>query len=196
MRKLFKTAPKLDENYYKSGDYENPIHHSKNKKTFRLYAVAGLINFLRDNYDVNEITDLGCGDGGLLDLIYKDDISYNGIDLSEANIEYAKDKWFDYENIDFLYEDFTTYNIIENELIVCCETLEHLVNPKRLLKSLYCNYLIASVPMNESINRHGKHHLWAWNEQEFRKTIQDCGFKIMHTARVNERTQIVLAEKL
>lgn len=196
MIKLFKSAPKLDKQYYKTGDYEKPIHHSQNNQTPRLYLVAGLFNYLLDRYTIKTVTDLGCGDGGLLSMIYKPNIEFIGYDLAEKNINHAREQFADKANVQFVYSDFITEQVNQTDVAICCETLEHLVNPKKLLKELPCTYLIASVPMNENKDIHGKHHLWAWTEQEFRKMIKNCGYKLIHTARANERTQIILAEKL
>lgn len=193
MRRLRKT-PKLDEQFYKEGVYKEPLHHVNNKQTPRLFLTAGLVNYLKHHYGIKEVTDLGCGDGGLLEVITNTSLGIRlaGIDLSKANVDYAKEHR-PYLNI--IHEDFTSIDKISSEVITCCETLEHLDDPKKLLKALDCKFLITSVPMNENARRNSPYHIWAWNEQEFQKTLKDCGFKILHTVRVNVRTQIVLASK-
>lgn len=194
--KLFKQAPKLDKDFYNREVYAQPIHHSQNNQTPRLYLVAGLVRYLKDRYDIKSITDVGCGDGGLFSIIHDFKSEYIGIDLAEANINYARDQFSDKPNVEFVHEDFTQHPINQTDLVICCETLEHLVDPVKLLKSLPTKFLIASVPMNETKRKHGKYHLWAWDETEFRGLVKNCGYKIIHTARANQRTQIVLAEKL
>lgn len=194
MRRLRK-SPELDEQFYKKGVYTEPLHHLNNKQTPRIFLVAGLVKYLEHHYGVKKLTDLGCGDGGLLRLLSQTSpfIKLKGIDIAEANVNYANKEL---ASLDIKYADFTKMDSIKSEVIVCCETLEHLDDPKKLLKSLDTKYIIVSVPMNENAKRNSRYHLWAWNEDEFQKTIKDCGYKIIHTVRVNVRTQIVLAEKL
>jgi predicted TPR repeat methyltransferase len=154
-----------------------------------------LVNYLRKHEGIKTITDLGCGDGGLIEAAYSPEERFRGIDMAEANINYAQNRFKDLNNVTIEMRDFTKMKGIRSDLIICCETLEHLIDPLKLLRTIDCRFLITSVPMNETEDRHSEHHIWAWNEAEFRESLKGCGYDIIHTVRVNTRTQIVLGGK-
>lgn len=198
MRKFFDSDPGYTKTFYKKGVYSQPLHHIEAPQSrMRLLIANAMFQYALDLWgdEIKTVTDLGCGDGGLLEQIARPNIKYKGIDIAEANVKYAKERLFGL-GLDVEYRDFTELNSIKSDVVTICETLEHLVDPVAMLKKLDCKYLIASVPLGETQERHSPLHLWGWDMKEFRHTLKSCGFKIISHVRHNKRTQIVLAKKI
>tara|TARA_Y100000310_G_C20564206_1_gene754610 strand:- start:57 stop:767 length:711 start_codon:yes stop_codon:yes gene_type:complete len=75
-----------------------------------------------------DILDVGCGPGVLLSLlppVYKSAI---GLDLSKKQIEFAKDKFKDYDRIEWVTKDFRDINYKKKsfDYIIAAEFIEHI----------------------------------------------------------------------
>lgn len=192
MNRLFKDDPDYNFEFYQQGVYSEPLHHSQNKESgLRVMLTAAMIEYLFLQRDIRTVLDLGCGDGGLLRSIYREDKKFMGIDLSKANTEFADDYLFEVRN-----EDFTKIDIPRSDLIIICETLEHLVDPIETIKRLNCKYLVASTPMDETLERHSPLHLWGFEKGELAKIVEREKYKILNEVFIGNRTQIVIAAKI
>ncbi len=103
----------------------------------------------------NTIHEVGCGEGELITRYSRDGATLMGSDFSTKLIDQAREKYRD-TNVNFF--PASIYDLNQNhqaELILCCEVLEHLVDPFKAvekLSELARPHLIASVP-NEPIWR-------------------------------------------
>lgn len=104
----------------------------------------------------SQVLDAGCGSGNLVNKLYK--AGYNkvyGVDLSDSGIGLAK------KTYPYLADNFFNHDLYEialpgyipqkYDLVVSAELLEHLYDPKAILKNLYTwlnkgGYLIITVP--------------------------------------------------
>lgn len=135
---------------------DQPMHRA------RLLAVARTIREMHPE----SVTDLGCGDGGLLSLIR--DIPSRGYDFQPANMEGWAERQVTARALDFVAHP---EDIVWGELVVVTEVLEHLADPHALVESISRNskYIIASSPYGETAEHHAEEHAWGWDMQGYQQ---------------------------
>jgi len=151
------------------------------------YALA-LIKF----NNLQRIVDYGCGTGGLLRFLKHNlpDRTYLGYDLVADNVRFCKDNGISAEQKDITHE-----NLYYGDLAIITEVLEHLLDPREFLNKIpKGTWLIATVPCNESGDRHDPSHIQVWEGDSFVKMISDCGFIIHHYDKAFI-SQFVVAKK-
>ena len=126
----------------------NPLERwlwAKKKK-----IIYNMINLL----PIKNVVDLGCGDGGLLDVI-NGDISYTGIDISPTQIKYTKNyiRKLSRKNAKVYLGDVTNLKIEDNsfDAALVCDIVEHVLAPEKLFKEVKRivkknGYIIFSIP--------------------------------------------------
>ncbi len=143
------------------GNYQDK-YNTKNPISKML--MAGFLKAFKQNLgnmpgDLENICEVGCGEGELLKRIHAIFPSANisATDLSKDEIEKAKSNCAPIQ-IDFSIQNaeaLDAYPDASFDLVVCCEVLEHLPNPERGLRELWRiskKYVLVSVP-NEPIWR-------------------------------------------
>ena len=145
----------------------------------RLHLAAEFVREALSRPDAFTVSDLGCGDGGLLSLI-KDvaGITAWGYDFCPANAAgwterdvtaYARDVFLDLDAA------------VIGSVVVMTETLEHLADPHGVLTRLRergVAHLICSSPWNENPNNHSPEHAWAWDLEGYASMIESAGWLI------------------
>ena len=133
---------------------EQPMHEARLKK------VAECVKNLRPR----TVTDLGCGDGGLLSLIR--DIPSRGYDFQPSNEDGWQERRVSADQLDFVAHPEC---IIWGELVVMTEVLEHLADPHAMveLASKYAKYVVASSPFGETPEYHAEEHAWGWDREGY-----------------------------
>lgn len=196
--------PKYDIDFYKTGIYSISYAHIDNGvHNLRMEAAAGLLRHWLKYNKVNKIIDLGCGDGGFLQYVTKDDQDreYIGYELCKANYDVAIKRLRDKENVEVNYIDFTTIKL-QADLAIMTEVLEHLVSPHEFLKNLNVKYVLASSPFNETPDKRiglgtGMVHLWGWDEEGFERLFNDWHINIYGICRgtIQGHHQFIIAER-
>ncbi|MBS5787303.1 MAG: class I SAM-dependent methyltransferase [Clostridioides difficile] len=163
------------------------------------------------NIEFNNILDLGCGTGTILNMISKElDVKeLYGLDLSKKMLEIAKDKLGakaeltvgDAENLPYVDDFF--------EAIVCVESFHHYPNPKqalyeinRVLKPggtlILCDAWIFS-PMRELFNlfiKYGSNgDVRIYSEKEIVELLESANFMNIEWKAVIKRAYICLCKK-
>ena len=103
----------------------------------RYALIAG---YIHRRPSVNDVLDVGCGAGILIRYLDRSRIRYRGIDLSQAAIDQARER-FPHDRFDAI--DLASYEPASGELfdaIVFNEVLPHIDDPLGSF-SRYCNYL-------------------------------------------------------
>jgi SAM-dependent methyltransferase len=112
----------------------------------------------------NTVVDLGCGDGGLLQILKSQGISCWGYDFQPSNAQGWKERNVIAYQADIFNTDFS--EVQWGDVAVATEVLEHLDDPHGAVHdiSYKSKYLVASSPVNE---RPGDgacdSHIWAWD---------------------------------
>ena len=146
---------------------EDPLHKERLERLlFHLKLVHS---------DGDTICDLGAGCGAFLSFL-PDKARLSGYDLQPANITYAKVHY----GINLKLKDITKIDLPYEDIMVLGEVLEHLEDPKALLAKLKgkCQFVIASVPANETLDSFYPYHLWIWTENDFALMFEELGYKI------------------
>jgi hypothetical protein len=144
---------------------EQPDHRQ------RLETCARLIRDLNPA----SVVDIGCGDGGLLSLIR--DIPSWGYDFQPANVQGWVERGVTAEQRDV----FTTREPIRwGQVAVLTEVIEHLADPHGVVEwvSYHAEWIVASSPKDETGDRHGDCHAWAWDLGGYR-ALFDPHFEII-----------------
>lgn len=140
------------------------------------------------------VSDLGCGDGGLLQLL-KDDLGIHawGYDFHPGAQEGWAERDVRAQSLDVFGVDFDSVTF--GDIAVCTEVLEHLAYPHEVLKWIreHTTYLVASSPWTETDMSHDECHAWAWNIGGYRKMFKDAGWTIVQHETVGN-FQVVLAK--
>lgn len=140
-------------------------------------------------YGAKTLSDLGCGDGGLLSLLREEEITAWGYDLAPANVKYAREV----RGVDARLTDFSANAAIEyGDITVMTEVLEHLEDPHGTLYRIPSDFIVVSSPYGETGDAHYEFHLWAWDEEGYAKMVRDAGWGIIFHERV-WLNQVILA---
>ena len=135
------------------------------------------------------VVDLGCGDGGLLQLIKDVEIKSWGYDLQPKNVEHA----VNVRGVDARYTNFNSDEIEYGDIAIMTEVLEHMLDPHKVVRELPSKFLIASSPYTETDIYHYEFHIWAWDSEGYDALITQGGYKIVQKLFVDGWSQVVLA---
>ena len=159
--------------------------------------------FLERTPAVNRVTELGCGDGCLMDRL-KDmhSVTFKGYDACVGSLEQARRKGLVVYEADI--RDVCTQGA---QLIIACETVEHMEDPHSFIAGIESDWLVVTSPSAETDTWHYEHHAWAWDVDGYSTLVQDAGWNIVEhvtcdAPQVNfggitrhQQFQCILAEK-
>jgi hypothetical protein len=154
----------------------------------RLHMAAGLV-MQAMKMGAKTAVDLGCGDGGMLQLLKNSGIKAWGYDLTQTNVDYA----VNVRGVDARYTDFNSGNIEYGDVAIMTEVLEHMADPHKVVKELPSKFLVASSPYNENDVKHYEFHLWAWDKHGYDNLFILNGYRIVNKLYASGWSQIVLA---
>jgi ubiquinone/menaquinone biosynthesis C-methylase UbiE len=134
-------------------------YHSNNPLERKLWRKKkNIIKDLFNDISPKNILDLGCGDGGLIDII-PPNVAYHGIDISPTQIALARKhiKKIGRKNATIEEGDILDLKIKSNsyDAILLCDVIEHVLDPDKLLREAKRitkdgGYIILGIP-NESL---------------------------------------------
>ena len=153
---------------YDCRDYKGDL--ASEKKVFNNLKLSGS----------KSVLDIGCGTGALVDICRKAGIDAYGCEL--VKYHYAPENPYIYfrkfESIHFPTDKF--------EKIVCCDVVEHVLDPIKFLKEIYrvlspsgrC-YIELPLFYHEDGKGHWKRveHIWYFKPEQFETILKRCGFK-------------------
>ena len=170
-----------DAAFYHDRPVSDHIHESGHRE--RLLRCLADVAFLFDiDKQSRSMTDLGCGNGGLMWEFSKrfPDSPTWGYELSPLAVQYGKDHY----RVDITHIDFV--NALDDQLrfgdvIVMSEVLEHLIDPVAMLKRLRgrSRWIVASCPSQEDDKQHYEFHLWAWDMGSFLRMFEKLGYQVI-----------------
>lgn len=165
---------------------DDPFHRP------RMLKAAEFVRIAADQLDDPSVSDLGCGDGGLLSLI-RDEFEAWGYDFCPANAAGWPERGVKAELLDAFGDGRAKVRL--GAITVVTEVLEHLTNPAEALAWIrqHSQFLVASSPWIETGERHDECHAWAFDRDGYRELIGGAGFRVLRHAEVGT-FQVVLAE--
>jgi len=162
----------------------------------------------------SRVLDFACGIGYGSRIMADAGHVVNGYDIDAEAIEYAN-KHYGHADTRFLIANGNApKELVDANAAVCFETIEHIEDPRPLLKALRLAspFLIASVP-NESVtpwqideNTVTAFHYRHYTKQEFKNLLQECGWYVTEwhgqegpesevEPNMNGRTLIAVAQR-
>ncbi|MCW8839651.1 MAG: class I SAM-dependent methyltransferase [Gammaproteobacteria bacterium] len=194
-------------NYYDKYASKHPLE--------RLVMANFIANLQRlvANVRVEEIHEVGCGEGNLSLMLARQGYRTRGSDLSEGVVAQARARG-EAEGLPVSFKVAGIENLTapedRAELVLCCEVLEHLVDPAAALdtlKALAAPYLLTSVPreplwriLNMARGRYWQDlgntpgHLQHWSASGFLRMLEKY-FTIVEVARPLPWTMVLCRSK-
>lgn len=172
---------------------EQPVHRPRLERAAEFVREAvPLVN--AKGFSIATVSDLGCGDGGLLQLLEGFvGVKAWGYDFAPANQGGWKERDVVASALDVFGADSNRVKF--GDISICTEVLEHLADPHGVVKWIRLNsrFLIASSPWTETDQSHDGCHAWAWDQEGYRQLLEDGGWTILRHETVG-MFQVVLAE--
>lgn len=169
---------KYEEEYLKkTGDWHIADSEWKAKKVYEMMKRNNLLN-------IRSIYDVGCGAGEVLASLQKilpDNVELRGFDISETAISMAKTR--ETGNLGYFKIDFLKVPLLNADLILCLDVIEHIPNYKGFLRDLVgrSKHIIFHIPIDDVLyepeykdhmkNTYG--HLHFWNESQALQMIYE-----------------------
>lgn len=174
--KLFEgdVAPFTDDEFYK--DREAAHHMEQEGHQDRLLKALEYMNYAYSELDCTTFSDLGCGDGGLVQVATNNHFSIWGYDMQPANVEYARKV----RGVDVQLTNFENdSNVHYGTCSILTEVLEHVSDPHGLVQNLSSDIIIASSPLFETADQHYEFHNWAWDKEGYAALIEQGGYEVI-----------------
>lgn len=155
------------------------------------------------SHEVIAVSDLGCGDGGLLQLLATvRGVRAWGYDFAPANAAGWHERGVDGRAADVFGAD--RRHVILGDVVVMTEVLEHLTDPHGTLRWLTSHpvttlggaaYLVCSSPWTETAESHDGCHAWAWDPAGYDALLRGAGWEPVAFDLVG-MFQIMLAKRV
>lgn len=171
---------------------EQPAHRP------RLLAAAELVREaagLARLVGVATVSDLGCGDGGLLSLVQDDVDEAWGYDFCPANAEGWVERGVTAEFLDVFGADSAKVHF--GAIAVVTEVLEHLADPHSAVRWIaeHSRLIVCSSPWNEGPWGYDPCHAWAWDRDGYRALLEGNGVRVLKHEDA-DRFQLILGIRL
>lgn len=163
----------------------------------RLEAAAGLVEAAVSELHPDPVTvsDLGCGDGGLLSLVRRlPGVTAWGYDFQPSNAAGWAERGVTAHQADVFGADQDAVEI--GDVCVMTEVLEHLADPHGAVRWVgeHARWLVASSPWGETPESHDECHCWAWDFAGYADLVRQGGFRVLRHVPVGP-FQLLLAVK-
>jgi 2-polyprenyl-3-methyl-5-hydroxy-6-metoxy-1,4-benzoquinol methylase len=194
--KLLEVPRDYDKEWHEPRPVADHIHEPVQRERL-LLAIEYIRAIFEVGPNVRTVMDIACGNGGLLWELRKRlhaDAILQGVDLSEANVEWARDKY----GVDAWFMDITKDLPPPADIGILTEILEHLVDPRDLLRRIHRQYrwLVASCPAYETPDQHYEFHNWAWTDESYPQMFKECGYEVVKHFVDGIATQFVVARPM
>jgi len=174
--KLFEgdVAPFTDDEFYR--DREAAHHMEQEGHRDRLLKALEYAQYAKQELNCKRFSDLGCGDGGLVEEGHARGLHVWGYDMQPLNVKYAQES----RGVDVRLTNFEKDDTIEyGDCSILTEVLEHVSDPHGLVKNLPSRVIIASSPVWETDENHYEFHNYAWDKEGYANLIEQGEYKII-----------------
>jgi SAM-dependent methyltransferase len=196
-------------NWESYGQTRNLDRHRLLRK-FHRQALKIFIHFFKDLDISLSVLDAGCGSGFYLEILRNLGFqSLRGIDVCEYFIQKTRDKGLNVKNQSI--HDLDTKDAYD--IILCCDVLEHLNNPKQAISKLHQalkpkGTLYVSIPVYDSIlerkerllkkkskkdqmKKHDSTHVNEFSRKTFLHLLEENGFRVFYIKHFFNQIPIV-----
>lgn len=146
----------------------------------RTAMAAELISQVVHAYSPATLSDLGCGDGSLLEKVQHLPVQSWGYDAGAHNVRIAEAK-----GLHVTQRDIFSSDLSYGELITCCEVVEHLEKPHEFVRNLPGYLLIVTSPSAETGEWYYEDHTWAWDLEGYRTLVESAGWRAVRQVECN-----------
>ena len=168
-------------------------------------AIKRLINLLRA-YKVKKVADLGCGNGRHLIALAEEGFQINGLDISPAAVEMARD-WLAEKGLEGeveiadLHEEIKSYKNASFDAVIAVNSLNYdtheqfyntLKEINRILKNQGIFFLV--VPSKQTVIRKPDLEQLFFNEEALRLALVE-NFKILELNQDDDKNFVVIAQE-
>ena len=162
---------------------EEPGHRA------RLVTAANLVH-VAAGLGARTMSDLGCGDGGLLSLV-QERVDAWGYDFCPANAAGWSERGVKAEALDVFNADRD--KVTFGGITTVTEVLEHLTDPHEAVRWIagHSRFIVASSPHDENADNHDDCHAWAFDRDGYRHLISSAGYRVLQH-RDAGRFQVIL----
>lgn len=159
----------------------------------RTDMVADLVAELVEMRGIESATDLGCGDGALMQKILRrvPALRLWGYDLGRQNLHVATTL----RGVDARPASLESSELEYGELLIATEVVEHLADPYGYLRGLPGRLLVLSSPWDEDDKNHYEHHAWAWDLDGYPQLAESCGWTVTEQRTCPEGFQAIVCER-
>jgi hypothetical protein len=166
---------------------EQPIHRNRLILAAHFAAVAA-------DLGGQTLSDLGCGDGGLLSLV-QDRVDAWGYDFAPANAAGWPERGVKAEALDVFGADRGRVSF--GDITCVTEVLEHLTDPHEAVRWIagHSRFIVASSPHDETAELHDECHAWAWDRDGYRALIASAGYRVVQHRNAG-RFQVILGVRM
>lgn len=174
--KLFEgdVAPFTDDEFYR--DREAAHHMEQEGHRERLLKALEYAQYAQQELDCKRFSDLGCGDGGLVEEGHTRGLHIWGYDMQPQNVIYAQES----RGVDVRLTDFEKDSeIYYGDCSIVTEVLEHVSDPHGLVRDLPSRVIIASSPVWETGDNHYEFHNWAFDKEGYASLIEQGGYEVI-----------------
>lgn len=145
-----------------------------------------------------QVSDLGCGDGGLLSVVQQFPAVEKawGYDFQPSNQQGWRERGVT-ASLEDAISRVENPNVEYGHVTVTTEVLEHVADPHGVVRRISRNslYLVASSPHNENDLAHDACHAWAWDMEGYRAMVESNGFDVLEHVMVDGMFQCLLARR-
>lgn len=162
---------------------EEPGHRDRLVTAAQFVAVAA-------GMGAKTLSDLGCGDGGLLSLVHER-VDAWGYDFCPANAAGWSERGVKAEALDVFGDGRD--KVVLGDITTVTEVLEHLTDPHGAVRWIAdsSRFIVASSPHDETAEHHDECHAWAWTRDGYRALIASAGYRVLQH-RDAGRFQVIL----
>lgn len=196
------STPEFHQHRERAPHLEQPVHQPRLHKAFEFVIQAAQEQARRIGRDPASLSDrdvtlsdLGCGDGGLLSLLRGVvGLTSWGYDFQPSNEAGWIERGVTAERADVFGEDRPLVSL--GDISMCTEVLEHVKDPHGAVRWVgeRSRYLVASSPWNETPESHDECHAWGWDQDGYRALIEQGGFTVVRHETVGQ-FQVILGER-
>lgn len=195
------STPEFHQHRERAPHLEQPVHRPRLDMAYELVLDAVVRHHSSGAGHSAGVTDLGCGDGGLLSLLNQHDDKYDRYDLIAWGYDFQPSNqagWDERGVTAELRDAFAPGHpgVILGDIAVMTEVLEHLAEPHGTVRWVgsHCRYVVASSPWNETAESHDECHAWSWDHAGYRALIEQAGYQVIRHETVGQ-FQLILGER-